>query len=284
MGRQAILFGRKEVSIPRFHVLVLTLVCAALLPAGVDDRWSEIYSQGQHAVALKDYANAETIYNNALKEAMRFGENDVRVATTLQGLGTALRNENKLAEAEAAVTRASAIYATASGEHSLEYAEAQFDLAGMLLSEGKYEQALQALNRLLPVFDLNLGPRDVRTAAALCMQGDSFRLLKRYGSAEPQLKRCADIRQEDAGVGTPEFGEAANSLAIVYQHLGKYRAADNYFKLAETIRETSLGITSPELAETLDAHAALLRQLGLVDEAKKKEKMAASIRAFSGKK
>ncbi len=272
------------VSIPRFFLLASVLLALPLF-GSVDDTWKDLYSQAQRASAIKDYAKSEEIYKKALHEAERFGDNDVRVASTSEGLGVALRYEKKFTEAEAAAQRAVTIYFATTGTDSLEYADAQFDFADILIAEGKLDQALQSLGRLLPVFDRNFGPSDVKTAAALCMQGDAFRTLKRYASAEIPLKRCADIREEDAGVVTPEFGEAANSLAIVYQHLGKYSLADSYFKYPEIILERSPeGILNPQLADALEAHAAVLRQLGREEEAKKKEKLASAIRAHTGRK
>jgi tetratricopeptide (TPR) repeat protein len=102
-----------------------------------------------------------------------------------------------------------------------------------------------------------------------------------YSRAEPALKRCADRLSDDGEVASPEFGDAANSLAIVYQFTGKYALADRYFNYAETIRENTLGILSPELADTLETHAILLHQLGRDKEAKDKERLAAEIRAHA---
>lgn len=250
----------------------------------MDDDWSALYSQAQHAVAVKDYARAEAIYNKALHQAELFGKDNVRVASTSQGLGIALRCEKKLSEAEDAIRRAVTIYSSSPGDASIEFAQAQFDLVGVLMDEGKYQPALDSTKRLLPIFDRNFGPDDNKTAAALCMQGDTYRMLKMYASAEGPLRRCAEIQSADGEVGTPQFGEAANSLALVYQHLGKYKDADKYFRYAAAIREHTLGLLSPELADTLEAHAALLRQLGRDAEARQKEKLAAGIRAHTSGK
>lgn len=252
--------------------------------AGVDDDWRNLYSQAQYAAVSKDYAKAEAIYNKALHEAERFGSDDVRVASTLQGLGVTLRREKRLTDAEGDLERAVSIYSTNPGDDSLEFALAQTDLAGVLTDEGKYQPALQSLTLALPIFDHKLAPEDNQIAAALCMQGDTYRMLKMYSRAEVPLRRCADIRADDGGVGTAEFGEAANSLAIVYQFTGKYAEADLYFNYAETIRVTSLGFLSPEFAATLEAHAILLHQLGQDKEAKDKEKLAAQIRSHTSRK
>ncbi len=267
----------------RLFILFPILALPVTLAAGVDDMWKDVCSQARQASAIKDFAKAESLWSRAMVQAERFGKEDQRVAVTSQGIASLLRQQKKLPEAEEAIRRAVQIFAVTPGEGSIELAQADFDLAVILVDEGKYDLALRSLKRLLPAYDQNFGPGDAHMADALCLQGDSFRMMKLYSSAEGSLKRCADVRSEDGGVGTPEFGEAANSLALVYQKLGKTADADRYFSLAEKIRENVLGITSPEFAETLEAHAALLRQLGRTDEAKKKEKMADIVRRMSHK-
>jgi tetratricopeptide (TPR) repeat protein len=272
-----------HVSIARPCSIVLAVLCAMPLWAGVDEDWKSYYGQALHAAAVKDYPKAEAAYARALHEAEVFGKDDERVASTLQGLATMLRSERKLDEAENAVRRAVTIYSVKPGEQSLEYAQVQFVLAGVLMDRGKYEPALQSIQKVLPLFEQNLGPNAAVMGDATCMQGDAYRLLRMFASAEAPLKRCAQLRNEDGGVGTAEFGEAANSLALVYQHLGKYAEADRYFTYAAKIREQSLGIQSVALAETLEAHAILLHQLGRDADAQKKERMAAAIRRTSKK-
>jgi tetratricopeptide (TPR) repeat protein len=272
--------------VTRAFQYALGVVILVALPAfaTVDDEWSGMYGQAQKAAALKDYSTAETTYNKALHLAELFGKDDVRVASTSQALGNTLRAQKKFSQAEDAIRRAVTIYAVKPGDNSIEFGQAQFDLAAVLIDEGKFEPALQSTKLLLPIFDRNLGPDDNKTAAALCMQGDTYRMLKLYGSAEGPLKRCSEIQAEDGDVGTPAFGETANSLAVVYQHLGKLQEADRYFNYAEKIREISVGIMSAELADTLEAHAALLHQLGRDIEAKPKASLAAAIRAHLARK
>lgn len=259
--------------------MLVLAVTALPLAAGIDDDWKSYFTAAQQSAARKDFAHADLLYRRALKTAELFGDTDPRVGTTLEGFGTTLRGEKKLQEAETTLRRAMEILATDPGEDSAEYARCHFDLAGVLMDEGKYNPALESLKRALGTFMEKLGPHDVNTATAYCMQGDSYRMLKNYSSAEPALKRCAEMRSDDGGIGTPEFGEAANSLALVYQNLGKYSAADTYFNLAAKVREITLGILSPELADTLEAHSTLLHQLGRDDEAKRKARLAATIRA-----
>jgi len=262
---------------------ISVLLSAVPLFAGVEDDWKDMFGQAQHAAAAKDYPKAEALYTKALHFAELFGKEDVRVASTLQAIGSTLRMQKKLSDAEDNIRHAVSIFSGNPGEQSIEYAQAQFDLAQVLMDQSKYELVLQSLQKVLPTFEQTLGPHDLITAGALCLQGDAFRDLKRYGSAEEPLTRCAHIREEDAGIATAEFGAAINSLALVYQNLARPKDADRYFKFAASIREQSLGMLSPEFAETLEAHALLLHQLGRDAEAKQKEKLAAQVRAHMGK-
>jgi tetratricopeptide (TPR) repeat protein len=264
--------------------VALTLVCALPVLGGADDEWRNLYSLAVDAAAVRDYAKADAIFSRALRDAELFGKTDQRVATTVQGLASLQHSEKHLPEAEASARRALSIFIDNPGENSIEFGQSQFTLAGILMDEGKYQPALDAVRTALPLFDSHLGPTDTATADATCLEGDAFRLLKMYASAETPLKHCADLRADSNGVNTAEFGEAANSLAMVYQHVGKYAEADRYFTYAAKIREITLGITSPALADTLEAHASLLHQLGRDQEAKQKERMAAAIRAHSGRK
>ena len=266
------------------YVLALAVVCVFPALAGVADDWRNLYSLAVNAASLKDYAKAEAIFSKALKEAELFGKTDVRVGSTLQGLAGVEQAEKRLAEEEDAARRAVDIFSNNPGEDSIEYGQGQFTLAGILMDEGKHQSALDSIQKALPIMERQLGPSDNAVADSICMQGDAFRLLKMYGSAETPLKRCADLRADNNGVNTAEFGEAANSLALVYEHLGQYKEADRYFNYAAKIREITLGLTSPALAETLEAHAVLLHQLGRDAEAKQLEHLAASIRARSARK
>jgi tetratricopeptide (TPR) repeat protein len=269
--------------------LLMIACCAAplfagMLFAGVDDEWKELYNQALRATAVKNFPLAEITYAKALHEAEVFGGNDIRVASTSLGMAAMYRAEKKLPEAETAAHRAVDIYAVRPGEDSLDYGQAQISLAAVLNDEGKYDSSLVSTRKALPILEKNLGPDSVSVADGICLQGGLDRQLKLYASAEAPLKRCAELRLDDGGPTSPEFGEAANNIAIVYQHLGRLGDADKQFKVAEAIRESSFGLMSPELAETLEAHAALLHEMGRDAEAKTKERMAASIRAHAPKK
>jgi tetratricopeptide (TPR) repeat protein len=149
--------------------------------------------------------------------------------------------------------------------------------------EEKAVVALPFLQKGLAGFKAQFGDTGLKTGDTLCLIGDSYRLQRAWHEAEAPLKQCAGIREENAGLLSPEFGEAENSLALVYLKEGKYALADTAFKLAEKNRERALGITSPLFADTLEAHASMLRAMGRDAEAAKNETMANAIRKLQAR-
>ncbi len=268
------------------RIIALTLICAVPVLGGADDEWQTLYSLALNAACCPGLRESGRHLQPGVagRRAVRQSGSESGVHTTgdwraCSGRKSICLKRKRMRSCGKHTTspRIPAIRAP-------EYARAAFTLAGILSDEGKYQPALDAVRRALPLIEGSLGPRDTVTADAICMEGDAFRLLRMYASAQPPLRRCADMRADSNGVNTAEFGEAANSLATVYQHLGQYKEADRYFTYAAKIREVTLGITSPALADTLEAHALLLRQLGRDGEAKQKERMAAAIRAHTGSK
>jgi tetratricopeptide (TPR) repeat protein len=147
-----------------------------------------------------------------------------------------------------------------------------------MLEQGRPAEALPYISKTLATYERLFGSASVKTAAALCMQGDALRVLKRYPEAESPLRRCADIREAQDGLYNAEMADALQSLARVYVGLGKFAAAEPRFKLVEKIREKTSGITSPLLADAMEEHAAVLRSLGRENEAEKLVSISGTIR------
>ena len=264
--------------------LIAALLAIVTLPAGlraqddVEEAWRTLFMRALYEAGANNFAKAEGTFQQALKEAERFGPNDARVGTTVNSLGLVYRSEHKFSEAEAAYRRSLAILSKAYGDDSMDVANVNFNIATVLFDEGKAPAAMPFLQATLGVYEGMLGNASLKTASVMCMMGDVYRLTKDFKSAEPQLRQCADIREREGGMTNAELADALHSLALVYQSEGKYALAEPRFTLAEKIREKTLGITSPQLAQTMEDHAALLKQMGRDKEAERLTNMAAAIR------
>ena len=265
-----------------------TLICATAIfllalrawsADNAEEEWKSLVMQGLYAAGANDFSGAERIFVRALHEAEHFGADDARVGTTLNSLGLVYRSRKKSGDAEIAFRRALAILDKAYGSGSIDVANVSFNLAAALTDQGKQPAAVPFLQKSLLAYGRQLGGCSLKTAAVLCMLGDSYRTMMLFEEAEEPLKRCASIRESEGGLlNSPDLGDALNSLALVYQKEGKYALADPVFKLTETIRERTAGVASPALAETLEAHSAILRQMGRAREADEDAVLAAAIR------
>ncbi len=252
--------------------------------AGTEETWKNLILQGTYlSVDAHDNAKAEQVFVKALHEAERFGPDDVRVGATHNRLGMVLRDEKKYGDAESSFRKALGVFEEAYGSDSIDVANVNFNLGSLLLDAGKADSAMSYLQKSFDTYRKQFGDTGLKTAAALCLIGDSYRLQRAWHEAEKPLKTCAGIREQDGGMVNAEFGDAENSLALVYEKEGKYALADGAFKMAEKVRERTQGVWSPALADTLEAHATLLREMGRDIDAEKDARLAGAIRKLQAR-
>jgi tetratricopeptide (TPR) repeat protein len=264
---------------PVAGVLLAILISAPSARAQqADEAWKKLFTQSMYFAGAKDYAKAEQTLLSALHEAERFGADDLRVASTENTLGLVYLAQDKFAEAEAAYRRALAIFEKAYGSDSIDAANVNFNIATVMFDEGHQADAMPYIQKARGTYERLLGGNSLKTASALCMEGDAYRATKNFTAAEGLLRRCADVRESDGGMQNADLADALYSLALVYEGQGKYGLAEPRFKLAEKIREGTLGLTSPLLAETMEAHAALLKSMGRNEEADKLIVLSSAIR------
>jgi tetratricopeptide (TPR) repeat protein len=265
----------------RFPVASALLILA-LSPAAraqeAEDAWKKLVMQAIYLAGEKDYAKAEDTLQKALHEAARFGSADERVGSTLNTLGLVYAAENRFNDAEGAYRKALVILDKADGVDSLNVANENFNIAGALFNQNRHAEAVPYVQKALEGYERLLGGTSVKTAAVLCMLGDSYRLMKNYTAAEGPLKRCADIRESDGGMQNADLADAMYSLAMTYAGEGKYGMAEPRFKLTEKIRESTLGLTSPLLARTMEDHASVLKAMGRNKEADQLITLSSAIR------
>jgi len=266
----------------RFSLAGALLALLVLAPAArsqdPEEAWKTLFMQAVYQAGAKQYPKAEESLLKALHEAERFGAADARVGSTLNTLGLVYAAENKFSDAEGAYRKALVILDKAYGSDSIDVANVNFNIATSMFNQGHQVDAQPFIQRALEGYERLLGGTSVKTAAVLCMLGDSYRLMKNFSAAEGPLRRCADIRESDGGMQNADLADALYSLALVYVGEGKYGLAEPRFTLTEKIRENTLGLTSPLLAQTMEDHAALLKSMGRTEEANKLITISSAIR------
>ena len=86
-------------------LLVLTMAC------NQDSQWETFANAGKTAYRQGRYTEAEQQWQAALREAEQFGEQDTRLATSLNDLGELYRSVGKYGEAEPLYWRAGCLQA-----------------------------------------------------------------------------------------------------------------------------------------------------------------------------
>ena len=109
------------VAMMRFHLLIPLLISIWLwLGTAIADEasWRKYSQAGSAAYRQGNYAEAVKQFGAALKEAKRFGEDDTRLATSLNNLALLYEAQGKYAKAEPLYKRSLAISEKALGSET----------------------------------------------------------------------------------------------------------------------------------------------------------------------
>lgn len=104
----------------RATILSLAVLCFSLLsvtPSAQETLWEKYMATAENAYEQADYVKAEQLYLAALKEAENFGDEDGRLATSLNNLGRLYSAQGKYAQAGPLYQRALAVDRDTSGAH-----------------------------------------------------------------------------------------------------------------------------------------------------------------------
>jgi len=138
-------------------VLATACGCAASRTSAADPAaaWQQSYDAGRDAYERADYNRAQKMFATAVKEAERFGDQDPRLARSLNDLAAAYAVQGKYPEAEPLYQRSLAILKQVRGpDHA--------DVATVLLN---YAELLQATNRGAEAAKLEARAKAIREQA-----------------------------------------------------------------------------------------------------------------------
>ena len=198
--------------------------------------WSGHLSAGEEAVQQGHYAEAESQFVEALREAEGFGSRDVRLAVSRVTLGELYYVEGKHEEADRLYEEAQATLVEAASAPSP-------------LDTTTGQEIFRTLNRL-----------EYDRARLYTDQG-------RYAEAEPLLQRALAISEKTRGPEHPDVAVTFSNLGLVYLGEQRYTEAEPLFQQAVVIFERGLGPANPHVAQALLNYATLLRKTNRESEA-----------------
>lgn len=144
---------------------LLCLACASSLLVlgctGSSDpaaRWENASAKASEAVQQGRYAEAETLWESALKDAESFQPEDPRLVVSLNNLAQLYDDRKKYAGAEPLYQRLLAIDEKTLGPDHPDVATILYRLAKLYQAQGKYAEAEPLYQRALAIRDGVLGP------------------------------------------------------------------------------------------------------------------------------
>jgi len=150
-------------------------LCLALLPWGALGQTGpaeDTLIPAQKAYRQGHYAEAESQYLQAEKEAELQGPNGPRLAKILNNLGVLYEREARYEEAQKVLRRALAIWQTQANPQPLDLATTLNNLASLYTYQSRYEEAEPLYRECLEVRETKLGPEDLQVANALNNLGE----------------------------------------------------------------------------------------------------------------
>jgi len=168
--------------------LSLPTACAQEIP------WGRYMVAGEQAYEQGDYDEAEKQFLRALKEAENFGEQDSRLAKSLQALATLYSLEDKHQEAVLLLQRAVAITEKGLGPEHHTLAAYLNDLAFTNTHQGKYAEAEPLYLRALTIWEKAGRPEeDIHLAIGLHNYAVLLQKMDRNAEAEKLEERSKAI-------------------------------------------------------------------------------------------
>ena len=200
-------------------------------PAG-EAEWKAEHDAGWNAYKEGRLDEAKTRLRAAEKEARALGENDPRLATTLDHLAWVLSSEGKIAEAEPLAKSALAIREKAFGPEHPEVVLSLNTLASIYDLAGRPSEARPIYARCLATAEKVHGPEHPSVAADLDNLAAVDHVLGKSEEAEASYKRAIAIREKTAGGKPIDLAPTLHNLGTLYIEKEKYAEAEPLLRRA----------------------------------------------------
>ena len=196
--------------------MALVGCCALAVPASRGDDWKAEHDAGWNAYKAGQLDEAERHLTEAEKQARVLGDNDPRLATTLDHLAWVLCSEGKSDKAEPLAKSALAIREKALGADHPDVVQSLNTLACIYDAEGRTADAQPVYARCLAAAEKAHGPEHPNVAAALDNLAAVDHLLGNGGDAESSYKRALAIREKLADGKPIDLAPTLYNLGALY--------------------------------------------------------------------
>jgi CHAT domain-containing protein/tetratricopeptide (TPR) repeat protein len=186
------------------------------------------------------------------------GHEDVRLATSLDNLGTLRQAEGDFEGARSLFERALDLRERALGMGHVDVATSCYNLGLLHYQVGDFDAAQRFHQRALAVREEALGPVHLDVSSSLNNLALIHWETGDYVASRPLFERALAIRENTLGPEHPRVAGILNNFAILLADMGELDEARRMFEHALAIRERTLADDHPELASTIHNLAEVL--------------------------
>ena len=228
---------------------------------------------------LGDYAKAESMIRESLtlRKAL-FGENDLRVADSLNDLGAVLEAQGKPAEAEVLFRKALAIRRQLSGNGSPAVAESLSNIGTALFAQGKLAEAEKTHRQALVLREKLFGKENADVAVSLHDLGNVLLMEGKNAEAEAIFRRVLARREKLLGKVHPLVATTLGNLGTALWYENKFSQAEQVYRQTLAMQRQLMGNDHPDVATSLHNLACVLQSEGKFSEAESFCKQALALR------
>ncbi len=265
--------GKQRDVVARAHELVAAADATGYLPLEAE----ALLADGVVRDKNGDYAGADAALFRAARAADAAGDDRLRVSIYGRLLDVVGLREAKhdlvpilFGQAEAALARV--------GSYDEGRAHIDQAIAGVLLEEGKLDDAFAADQRALALWQKLRGPESRETARVLGNMGVVQEGLGKADDALASYEQALAIETKVLGPEHPDVVTELHNIANIHQAKLEFREAAAGFERAVAVAEASLGPDHPMLAECLDGLGEAVAELGEYERAVKLHERALAIK------
>jgi tetratricopeptide (TPR) repeat protein len=168
-----------------------------------------------------------------------FGEDNPKLATTMNNLATLLQDKGNYREAEFLFRRALGLRRKQLGDEHHEVGTSLHHLSALLYLEGQYAEAEKTARQAIETYQKSLKPDHWMIHRSKINLGACLIKLKRYREAEEQLLAGYAGLEAAQDARPAEIRKATGRLIELYESWGKPEKAKPYYALPHTNPEKS---------------------------------------------
>jgi Flp pilus assembly protein TadD len=192
---------------------------------------------------------AEEILNEAKVLTKKvLGENTNQYADVLKVTAMLYNEQAKYAQAEILYRESARIYEVLYKGRGAIYTTALANLAQGLVSQDKFEESIEVMEKVVAINREGDGKEDPNYASYIGDLGFLYRIVGRYVEAEVLIREALQIVEQKQGKNHLEYAQRLIVLASLYEDKGQY-------KEALVTQEKLLGSEHPDIARALNGIA-----------------------------